>query len=79
MDAQGMTGRTALRARLDAARTSNIHWWLSHDWDIHRRQSYTHGLGAVECIHLVRARDVAGIGAPAGSCSSASVYPARLR
>jgi hypothetical protein len=56
MDAQSVPARTALRGRLDVARTSSIHWWPLNGCDIHRRESYTRGLGAVECIHLVCAR-----------------------
>jgi hypothetical protein len=73
-----MPVRTALRGRLDAARSSSIYWWPLNGCDIHRRQYYTHGLGAVECIHLVRARAAAPESAPAGICSSASVYSVRL-
>jgi hypothetical protein len=59
MKAPGMPERTEQRGRLDAAKSSSIHWWPLDDRDIYRRQSYTHGLGAVESIHRLCARGAA--------------------
>jgi hypothetical protein len=56
MDAQSMPARTALRGHVNAARSSSIHRWPLNSCNIHRRESYTRGLGAVECIHPVCTR-----------------------